>query len=302
MIFTASEKIEERGYLVIKDFFSAENVEKLRALCLSDDFKSNDGVILGDIITHDKFRNIIFTDKLINFLKELLGGNLCYICDGTARGDDKPLTKSARKFHSDSRADDFDFQKTYSIYRLGIYLQDTNHYSGGLKVREKSHKRLCVDHGTFFEGLYRFVKYFQRYRKFTPISFTFGKNIETKAGDLVVWNMRLHHSGHAVRLKFFSKFSLPPFVENWVPKFLVKPEQDKRCVLFFAFGGASDYLDDYGFYIKKHESNISHWEYSNFSDEKLLILLNKYKIKLLMESDVYNNEESQIIYKNKRFF
>lgn len=296
------ETLEKDGYVIVKSFLSLEEVERLRVLCLSDNFKRKDSVILGDIIGHDVFREIIFSDKLTILLREILGEESVYICDGTARGDDKPLVKEARKFHTDSRADDFYFKKEYPIYRFGIYLQDTDDYSGGLKIRPESHKKLCVDHGTVLNGLYRFLKYLQTYKSFPPVSISSGKNIDAKAGDLVIWNMRLHHSGHAIRLKVCPKVSLYPWIENWVPDSWKIPEQFKRCVAFFAFGKKSDYLENYYHYINKHPDNISHWENSNFSSISLKEYLTQQQINILCDVAEYNNKESLDSYKETTFF
>lgn len=294
--------LEKEGYVVVKNFLNSSEVKKLRTLCLSDDFQKKEGVILGDVIAHDNLRELVFPEKLTVFLKKILGEDGVYIGDGTARGDDKPLSKSARKFHSDSRADDFNFEEDYPLYRFGLYLQDTDCYSGGLKIRPRSHKKLCVDHGSFLNGAYRLAKYIQKYKRIPPVSFSFGKNLSAKAGDLLVWNMRLHHSGHAVRLKGLRNLSLYPLIENWIPQSWRLPQQDKRCVVFFAFGKKSRQLENYYHYIKEHPDNTLHWKNSRFSSSSLKEYLIKNNLKILLDIFSYQSQASKQRYQKGTFF
>lgn len=295
-------KLLENGYLEIENFYTPDDIKKMRDLCLSEKFPKKGSVINGDLITYKVFREIIFNDKLISFVKKILGDNIIYICDGSARGDDKALLKKSRKYHSDSRADDFDFTKEYPIYRFGIYLQDTEQFSGGLKIRPKSHLRLCIDHGTWLNGLYRFIKYFQFYKKIPPITVSAGKNLKTKRGDLLVWNMRLHHSGYAVRLKWLPNLALYPFIENWIPDSWKMIGNDKRCVAFFAFSKKSNYLDNFYFYNHSHPDNKEHFEYSDFSQPDLLEFLDKNKITLSTNYIQDSFDEKKKIYDSRKFF
>lgn len=293
--------LKETGYLVIKDFLTPDEVQQLRSLCLSPTFVKTDSVVNGDLITHGQFRDIFLSPKLVAKLQELIGDDLYYICDGSARGDDKPLSKSARKYHTDSRADDFDFSKDYPLYRIGMYLQDMDTTSGGLKLRPRSHKMLCIDHGNLYEGFYRFVKYFLKYKKIPRVNLSPGINVKSKAGDLLIWNMRLHHSGHAVRLKFLPNISLYPFMENLVPKSWLINQDQKRCVLFFAFGQKSEYLQDYFHYVSEHPHNIKHMEKNNFTAPDLTSRIESLSVKLLSDI-VMINPASKEEYKNKKFF
>ena len=58
----------------------------------------------------------------------------------------------------------------------------------------------------------------------------FHKNFQPDldVGDLIIWNLRLHHSGASWRYKINKNFSLPPFIDNLMPKFTkIKPQFEK---------------------------------------------------------------------------
>lgn len=277
------QSLLQNGYAIIQDFYSSYETEQIRKPCISNQFEKTDSVILGDIITHDPFRKIIFKKELLDVLRELELSN--YVCDGSARGDDNIITRNTRKLHTDSRADDFDFTKHYGIYRFGIYLQSSSQEGGGLKLRPKSHKYLCIDHGNFYEGLYRLYKYIMKYKKIPQITFSGGINVKTEPSDLLIWNMRTHHSGHAIRLKFFKNLSLHPLIENIVPKKWIIKSNEKRCVVFFAFSDNSNYAIEYYNYVKNHPCNKKHFTNSDFESKNLKEFLVTNDLHLMTEFD-----------------
>ncbi len=279
-----NKQLSKEGYICLRNFFSPEEVSYLRELCLNDSSKRIGSTLIGDIITKPEFRTHVFTPKLIQFLKTLLGEELAYVCDGSARGGDAPISKSARKFHSDSRDDDFDFKRLYPIYRLGIYLQNMDLHSNGLKIRPRSHNKLCIDHGNLKDLAYRVYSYIKMHWKIPWITLSFGKNLEATAGDLLLWNMRLHHTGYAVRLKWFPKISLHPILENLIPKSWSLENSVSRCVIFFAFAKPSEYARKYAEYIKVHPHTQDFLKASNFKDPELQEFLSKNGLTLLIDS------------------
>ena len=47
-------------------------------------------------------------------------------------------------FHIDARNDEESYSVDYPIYRAAIYLQNHKDFSGGIKFRSKSHKKLLI--------------------------------------------------------------------------------------------------------------------------------------------------------------
>ena len=63
------------------------------------------------------------------------------------------------------------------MIRIGVYLQDHDKFSGGVKLEEGINFLLTKER--------------------------LGLLADTKAGDVVVWDLRTYHSGNSVRLKLF---------------------------------------------------------------------------------------------------
>ena len=82
-------------------------------------------------------------------------------------------------------------------------MQNISDYSGGLKIRPKSHNSFCINN---FKQLIKNI--FKRNSMFN-LNFIH-KNIQPNlnVGDLIVWNLRLHHSGASWRYKFNKNLSL----------------------------------------------------------------------------------------------
>jgi len=153
-----------------------------------------------------------------------------------------------------------DWKGDYSLIRLGLYLQDHKKYSGGLIVKEGSH--LSSDGKIGY--------------------------IDSEVGDVVVWNLKTLHSGNAVRLKFFNKYSYLTYgKEDTISKFLIRKEKDERMAFFITFGIKSNHLDRYiSEYMLKRDEVIHHLNVSKF-DSNIDDQLKKKNVKLLRLTNNY---------------
>lgn len=272
----------KKGYIIIRNFFNEETVEKLRDACLHY-AQNGEFLIKGDILSLQAFDNIILHPRIITVVKQLLGDEIIYYGDSTAQGNAKVLHHSARHFHADARDDDFDFRRDYPILRMGIYLQDHDNYSGGLKIRPESHKTAGIEGRSIRFRIYNIINYMKKYRTVPPFRSFFAKksiNLKTKAGDLLLWNLRLHHSGHAMRLKFMPNLSLHPALERFVPKFMQLPESRERCTIFCSFGAPSDYFERHLSYLVDEGAYQEYWKNCRFDDPKIQKIAKEAGVKL----------------------
>ena len=254
--------IKQDGFQIFKSFFSISEVEFLRD-CLTLQVKEDQiegkiayykagGVFgIGDLMSKGNLKFII--DKIRPLANEILEGDALYFGDSM-------YTKGLgqRGFHRDNVDRVFnegeDWNSPYDLIRFGIYLQDHTKHSGGLEVIKGTHN----------------------ISKGTP---TF---VESGIGDLVVWNMRLLHSGNAVRYKFNSRVSVTQFkgYEYLIPKFLSYPEEKERGALFISFGKDGNHLNRY---INNHllvrQDMRQHLLASGFNLENISkeIILKKYQ-------------------------
>jgi hypothetical protein len=93
----------------------------------------------GDLLSKELLRTILLDDRILFMVRDLLQSDqLVYFGDSTYQ-----IGTGARGFHRDATDRTFgqglDYEPGYNLIRVGIYLQDHKKYSGGLKVKAKSH-------------------------------------------------------------------------------------------------------------------------------------------------------------------
>jgi len=228
----------DNGYLHLENFFEDQEIKSFITGCDKNEY--------GDTLVRSDFLEFSVSEKIIRVLRQLLqseviiytGLSLTRTMDTCRPGD--------RYYHVDSHPDDLNYSKPYTVLNTGIYLQDHTHYSGGLKIKPGSHKYDLIEIKSIRRYLNLILRYFLKldFKKlYALIRPTHSINIKTKPNDLLIWNMRTHHSGYFVTLKLFDSFSLPPILENWVPNFIKKPEVKNRRVVLTSFAAPGNYTE-----------------------------------------------------------
>jgi hypothetical protein len=243
------------GFVQIHQLFSPEEVEGLRAACAS--YGS------GDILSKPEFSLFPFDDKILTLVRSMIGERVVYFGESTALNNAVAETPEHRHYHNDSRGDDFDFIKDYKVIRLGVYLQDHARHSGGLKLRPGSHRKFCFEKF----GLKGAVKHLLRRHRPQDLVSRPSLNVATRPGDLLGWNMRIHHTGYALRLRSFPNLALHPRVENLLPASAFLPEEKGRCVIFMSFGAPGADLENYIRDRITRDDMKAYWKNTSFSQE-----------------------------------
>ena len=101
--------------------------------------------------------------------------------------------------------------------------------------------------------------------------------MKIKAGDLVIWNLRLHHSGNAKRLKFFKNLSLSTYIENFLPDFLTLKNKVNIMEIFTVYIGECDFKDKY-IDTQINEKHIEIWRNSKIHHNNIIQKMEKNKI------------------------
>jgi predicted 2-oxoglutarate/Fe(II)-dependent dioxygenase YbiX len=247
--FAVTEAVEARafmarhGWVIFRDVFSEQEIEHLREKANEPAQLAHQGDILSNpVIAGDDF---ILHQRVLKAAAALVQDRPCYFGDSTVSVDGNILG-----FHKDNayRRDPSapDWGSDYNLIRVGLYLQDHERYSGGLSVRDASHK--VADYSTG-----------------RPIS------VPSRAGDLVVWRLTTTHSGEAVRLRMFGSVFVPiPIVRavmrlQPIARTIFRPRQRKeRIALFATFAGAGDHLQRYLEYLKTRSYAVECWQHSNY--------------------------------------
>jgi ectoine hydroxylase-related dioxygenase (phytanoyl-CoA dioxygenase family) len=243
-MLTKQEKIrlETEGYLVIKNFVNLKQVEVIRNAL------ENHGRY--ETLSNEKIKYFPLSDKIIYIMNDVLNGKIYYPFLSVVANGLYNTQNSKAYMHNDARFDDYNFKKNYNIYNVGLYLQDHANYSGGLKVRPGSHKKILIEGRTYFEKIKNFLKKVLRnpsnllsiLRTLLPYK---SINLKTDPGDLVIWNLRLHHSGNSIRIKFLKDVSLSTYVENIIPDFMILKNKITKFAIITIYIGECDYKEQY---------------------------------------------------------
>lgn len=249
---TRREQFDQQGYLIVRQVFTSDEVAKLRQAAYEHrDRQQKLGQVAqvrqatsvkGDLLSKDGLGWIIYDPRIVAVATELLGSSPVYFADSTYQ-----IGTGTRGFHRDNIdryqfGQGADWEGSYPLIRFGVYLQDHDTYSGGIRFKAGSHQ--AADGPDVFA--------------------------DTRAGDIVVWNMRTLHSGNARRLKILNKLPLHVGLENRLPDFLFREQQGERVSLFFSYGQEGSHLNRYlEQHIQKRADMQENVRLSQYSPETL---------------------------------
>ncbi len=255
--------LKKNGWLLIKNFFDSDYCDNLRESCYKSSTSGLDG---KDLLSNNNLNFLFFNEKLMALLTDLIGEKPVYF------GDSSYQIASinggiATGFHKDcidrNNPKGLDWDKDYSLIRIGIYLQDHKNYSEGLIVRTNSHHTNDLNKGKKI-------------------------NVPSEKGDLIIWYLTTTHSGNAKRLKgtdanLFMNDSLKKNILGKIYykvlyKF-VQPSQKDRVALFATFGKNDVHLDRIIKYLKHRSYMVSSWKNENYNSD----ILKKIKQQNLLE-------------------
>ena len=246
------EQFEQQGYLIVRNVFTPDQVADLRKAAYEHrDRQKERGLVAqvkqatsvkGDLLSKEGLGWVIYDPRIIAIATEILGDTPVYFADSTYQ-----IGIGTRGFHRDNIdrlqfGQGADWDGPYPLIRFGIYLQDHDTYSGGIRFKTGSHEAA--------NGADVFA--------------------DTRAGDIVVWNMRTLHSGNARRLKVLNNLPLHIGLENRLPDFLFREQQGERVSLFFSYGLEGKHLDRYlAQHIQKRADMQENIRLSTYTPETL---------------------------------
>jgi hypothetical protein len=232
----ARARFQEHGLIVLRELLPPGSKAEVRALLEKKlrDSAATGGVsknpiypkadfLLGDILAIrelEKFDYIFFQREAQRVLRALLAyESPLYFGDSSVQ-----FGEAARGFHKDNvhRYDGSkdDWQGEYPLIRCGFYCQDHTAHSGGLKIRVASHDIPTHRKGQMLD-------------------------VASRYGDLVMWNMRLTHSGNNKLSRMFPRIAMHPRLEERWPNALAIPEESRRIGAFCSFAAPGAKLDRY---------------------------------------------------------
>ena len=199
---------DKHGYIHVRDVIDATTVAELRTVFLEALAKQGTRLLVDSAIQFPRMRELLRRPKLMNTLTAILGKPFLVLPPtsvdhnrfGQFHTDTSGAEMTGWTFHKDP-----DFRAVV----LGLYLQDNNDYGGGLRVVPGTHRepdvfvsmlkkkhevRAAVDRS----WVRSFLKRVSRGRLFTWRDDALENvpnqiDVPTKAGDALMWDMRLVH-------------------------------------------------------------------------------------------------------------
>ena len=228
------QEYRRRGVGVVRDVFSSDEIERWRGEAQAA--AGGNVAERDELLCYPGLRDVVLHKRVLEVAREILGPEVVYFGDSTFFAADR----FSRHLHVDARNDFGDLQSDYPIIRLGVYLQDHAQHGDGLKVGIGSHRRVLWRPNNLKRliGMGRGTRL--RAAAFIPPRLW---NVDSRAGDLVFWNLRTHHSAHAVRLKHLPWLPLHPVVEGFIPTAWTIPSDRPRYALFMSFGAPGQVLN-----------------------------------------------------------
>ena len=209
------EAYNEKGYLIVRNFLSTPEVEKLYKIAVEDDAMRKHSFDLNDQSGkktklalwykpgNDAYGLLTKSKRMINSVHQLLDGNapVCHFHSKLMQKE--PKVGGAWEWHQDYGywyKNEFLFPD--QMLSVMIAITDANKANGCLQVIEGSHKQGRVEHGFSGEQVGAAQRYVELALKTMPLIY-----VELKAGDALYFHSNILHRSEA-NLSDKSRWSL----------------------------------------------------------------------------------------------
>lgn len=262
------------GYIIVKDFFKKDDLNYIKKKFSNHSNNLTTKEIFDDV----EIKKLFLNEAFFNLIKDILDSNkLVYFSDSSIVRHEN-IFSTTSGYHNDSRAEDYNYSKEYPLLRVATYLQESTNTSGGIKIKPQSHKYFCFTLRDVKQKIKTILKKFLNNDKnFKLKIFTSGIQPKLDLGDIIIWNLRTHHSGTAIKFKYFKNLSLHPLVEKLLPNFVKIPCLN-RIAIFMVFGKELSEEKNLENYINDRHSRYK-YVYENM--DKLKSEFTNYNIKFI---------------------
>lgn len=232
------EKFWRDGYALLPNAYTADEVEAMRA-------EAREHVKTGGELATSPMAHVLTDGRMVKVAQKLLdtdailyGGDSSATINGVIRAWHKDNTD-----REDPAAPDWDDR--YTQLRFGIYLQDHTEHTGGLNLKVGSHDKCDLNSG---KTIY----------------------VRNRPGDLLVWSMRMTHSGAGTLLKDPNAPRDPePHEWNKFPADEIAPAHAERIAVFAHLGAVDKHGERYLDYLKTRTYIVDAWRKRPFTEEVL---------------------------------
>ena len=195
----SKEHLKKYGYFVIKNVFKKDEVEKLISV-MEKIHKENNKSVISDLQNYEETWKFLTNNKLLEYLKELIGEKIYYLHTGITRRENKKDIKNSWGWHRDNpcrrfgRGPDWNENKPYDVLSVIIYLSDSSITKSGLKVIPYSHKT-ALNISNILRIISVRINSIKFLKPFRGLLEKFiGITIKTEVGDCVVFFSNVLHT------------------------------------------------------------------------------------------------------------
>jgi hypothetical protein len=227
------------GYVILPGVYTREEVDGFREAALASRGHG------GDLLVNPHLRSVLLDGRMTEVARRLLGTEeIVYMGDSSFTINSKSLG-----WHKDNtdRTDPEapDWRSRYTQLRFGIYCQDHSEHTGGLNLKVGSHDLPPNRDGG--RTLY----------------------VRSRPGDLVVWSMRMTHSGNGMLLKDPSAPDPQPGEHRFFAPEEVAPPDGDRIAIFVHLGANDEHARRYGDYLRTRRYMVDAWRMRPYDDDVL---------------------------------
>lgn len=208
-------QFNDAGYVLIRDAIDEATVRKLRQIFLSEFKEQKTNVIPDAVIKYPDILQVLRAPKLLDALLAILGkpfvvpphSSVEHNRYGVFHADTTGAEISGETFHQDPG---------FRMVTVAVYLQDNNEHGGGIRLVPGSHRGADIyvdltkkktEYRSAFNRspLKKLLKKLSRGRLFDwdkPFrNHPDERDIDTKAGDALIWDMRIAHRASPQKVK-----------------------------------------------------------------------------------------------------
>lgn len=232
------EEFWREGFALLPDVYTADEVETMRA-------EAREHVRTGGELATSPMAHVLTDGRMVRVARKLLGTDKI-LYGGDSSATINGVTRAWHKDNTDREDPDApDWDDRYTQLRFGVYLQDHTEHTGGLNLKVGSHEACDLSTG---ETLY----------------------VRNRPGDLLVWSMRMTHSGAATLLKD-PNAPRDPEPDEWdkIPPEEIAPAHDERIAVFVHLGADDKHGKRYLDYLKTRKYIVDGWRQRPFTEEVL---------------------------------
>lgn len=282
------------GFCLVRNVFTEKEVSDIKTgMKVSHEAY---GGHIPDLVTCPPLRGLLFDARILGIARELLGNELVYYPESAVNYEAVvgPITLNPYSvFHCDALGRPNELYKRWHSatdepfrgYRFGLYLQDYEHHSGGLKLGIGSHRGDPDDlHKKSTEATGREMVDVGGRQFHIPKIDVPMHNVPSRPGDVVVWNLRTFHAAGARLLRNDPTRAFHPDIEKSLQEKMPDaflPIPGPRLTIFFDLAAPTEDVD---LYIKSrtHKFNsgkLTQLMHSRHDKENLVSELRRHGIR-----------------------